>query len=184
VLRLTACGNPLRRAGPRESSRRPHHLLFSQRPAAPRGTATKSRQKQSVMTRSHLDQFLTRVARAGFFALLSLGCLVSIALCSSLSTYAPFLKRADGSVVLDSSGRPIIVQNWRTDLVNYSPAIIGLTASAFFLILAVRAILRREPPGSGDTSAEQDVVLTTDPPRFQPAMTIQPPTPTSKDGPR
>ena len=118
------------------------------------------RQEPAAMTRSQLDQSLTRVARAGFYTIMSLGCVVAFALCSSPSTYAPLLKRPDGSVVFDSSGSPIIVQNWKTNLVNDSPAIIAFSASAFFLVLAVRAVVRREPPRVGDTNAEQVVCPT------------------------
>ena len=63
-------------------------------------------------------------------------------------------------MVFDSSGSPIIVQNWKTNLVNDSPAIIAFSASAFFLVLAVRAVVRREPPRVGDTNAEQVVCPT------------------------
>ena len=97
--------------------------------------------KHSVNARSQLDQFLTRVARAGFFSLLSLGCLVAFSLCSSPTTYAPILKRADGSPVLDSSGNLVIVQNWKTDLVNNLPIIAAFATTTFFLVLAIRALV-------------------------------------------
>ncbi|MEK7951808.1 hypothetical protein [Luteolibacter soli] len=86
-----------------------------------------------------------RSARVGCFSLLSLGCLVMFALCSSPSEYVPLKRNPDGSPVVDAAGDYVTDVSWRSELVNAMPLILTVSVSAFFLILAVRAAVRNLP---------------------------------------
>jgi hypothetical protein len=83
----------------------------------------------------------------------ALACLVMYALCASPSTGFSVNRHSDGSPVLDAAGNLIHEVTWRSELNDAMPFLLTTSASIFFLVLAVRALVKKYPPDTKDAGA-------------------------------